>query len=387
MSRWSTSTLGRRYSSQVARLGFMSTALVQPPSERGALGSSSRAVFGGVAEILARDANPGQRGARVGSGSPRQIDTEVFQLAAEVPVEAIPDVEHLDVSQWPTREHLVMNFEDLQQTRPAKPRRHHPAPLCSQSEFRVAILWDLSVIDLAVATHRNGFECRLYSRVNASLQRTRSLSLVTPSRSVAVLAGVEVRRYTHLSQGVGRNEHPTFSPSGNHIDFSSDRISGAQIWTTAGRRDAARVRHQQRTHRNAGLVITLINGRLWLQESSATPHTLRIRLSVTGGSPAVRRSGPRRQTFQRCGYPRSIRQRRAGSPARESRLCGVRVSLVSPSRSYRERRLCYADAVTIGSGTACRTTCQIQEPNTRAGAASRALGEQARHPEHSVTRW
>lgn len=30
--------------------------------------------------------------------------------------------------------------------------------------------------------------------------------------------------------------------------------------------------------------------------------------------------------------------------------------------------------VTIGSVPACRTTCQIEESNTRAGAASRALG-------------
>ena len=38
-------------------------------------------------------------------------------------------------------------------------------------------------------------------------------------------------RYTQLTHSAGRNEHPTFSPSGTHIVFSSDRLGSQQIWS------------------------------------------------------------------------------------------------------------------------------------------------------------
>ena len=38
-------------------------------------------------------------------------------------------------------------------------------------------------------------------------------------------------RYTQLTHSRGRNEHPTFSPSGTHLVFSSDRMGSTQIWS------------------------------------------------------------------------------------------------------------------------------------------------------------
>ena len=45
------------------------------------------------------------------------------------------------------------------------------------------------------------------------------------------LVDVASRRYTQLTHSAGRNEHPTFSPSGTHIVFSSDRLGSTQIWS------------------------------------------------------------------------------------------------------------------------------------------------------------
>lgn len=45
------------------------------------------------------------------------------------------------------------------------------------------------------------------------------------------LVDVASRRYTQLTHSRGRNEHPTFSPSGTHIVFSSDRMGSTQIWS------------------------------------------------------------------------------------------------------------------------------------------------------------
>ena len=64
------------------------------------------------------------------------------------------------------------------------------------------ILLDLSVIDLAVATHRNGFACWLYSHVTAWLQCPRSLALVTLSRLIARWLIRRNQRSTWLIQDV-----------------------------------------------------------------------------------------------------------------------------------------------------------------------------------------
>ena len=45
------------------------------------------------------------------------------------------------------------------------------------------------------------------------------------------LVDVASGRYTQLTHSRGRNEHPTFSPSGTHIVFSSDRMGSTQIWS------------------------------------------------------------------------------------------------------------------------------------------------------------
>ena len=45
------------------------------------------------------------------------------------------------------------------------------------------------------------------------------------------LVDVVSRRYTQLTHSRGRNEHPTFSPSGTHIVFASDRMGTTQIWS------------------------------------------------------------------------------------------------------------------------------------------------------------
>lgn len=45
------------------------------------------------------------------------------------------------------------------------------------------------------------------------------------------LVDVASGRYTQLTHSAGRNEHPTFSPSGTHIVFSSDRMGSPQIWS------------------------------------------------------------------------------------------------------------------------------------------------------------
>ena len=45
------------------------------------------------------------------------------------------------------------------------------------------------------------------------------------------LVDVVSGRYTQLTHSRGRNEHPTFSPSGTHITFSSNRMGGTQIWS------------------------------------------------------------------------------------------------------------------------------------------------------------
>lgn len=45
------------------------------------------------------------------------------------------------------------------------------------------------------------------------------------------LVDVASQRYTQLTHSRGRNEHPTFSPSGTHIVFSSDRMGTTQIWS------------------------------------------------------------------------------------------------------------------------------------------------------------
>jgi TolB protein len=45
------------------------------------------------------------------------------------------------------------------------------------------------------------------------------------------LVDVVSGRYTQLTHSRGRNEHPTFSPSGTHIVFASDRMGGTQIWS------------------------------------------------------------------------------------------------------------------------------------------------------------
>ena len=45
------------------------------------------------------------------------------------------------------------------------------------------------------------------------------------------LVDVASSRYTQLTHSRGRNEHPTFSPSGTHIVFSSDRMGSTQIWS------------------------------------------------------------------------------------------------------------------------------------------------------------
>ncbi len=45
------------------------------------------------------------------------------------------------------------------------------------------------------------------------------------------LVDVASRGYTQLTHSRGRNEHPTFSPSGTHIAFSSNRMGGTQIWS------------------------------------------------------------------------------------------------------------------------------------------------------------
>ena len=54
------------------------------------------------------------------------------------------------------------------------------------------------------------------------------------------LADVASRRYTQLTHSRGRNEHPTFSPSGTHLVFSSDRMGGTQIWSM--RADGTQIR-------------------------------------------------------------------------------------------------------------------------------------------------
>ena len=54
------------------------------------------------------------------------------------------------------------------------------------------------------------------------------------------LVDVVSERYTQLTHSRGRNEHPTFSPSGTHIVFSSDRIGGTQIWSM--RADGTQIR-------------------------------------------------------------------------------------------------------------------------------------------------
>ena len=45
------------------------------------------------------------------------------------------------------------------------------------------------------------------------------------------LVDVASKRYTQLTHSRGRNEHPTFSPSGTHIVFASDRMGSTQIWS------------------------------------------------------------------------------------------------------------------------------------------------------------
>ena len=42
---------------------------------------------------------------------------------------------------------------------------------------------------------------------------------------------VATQQLVQLTHGAGRNEHPTWSPSGTHIVFSSNRSGGTQIWT------------------------------------------------------------------------------------------------------------------------------------------------------------
>lgn len=45
------------------------------------------------------------------------------------------------------------------------------------------------------------------------------------------LVDVVSGRYTQLTHSRGRNEHPTFSPGGTHIVFSSNRSGGTHIWS------------------------------------------------------------------------------------------------------------------------------------------------------------
>ncbi|MDE0109658.1 MAG: hypothetical protein OXN96_17765 [Bryobacterales bacterium] len=45
------------------------------------------------------------------------------------------------------------------------------------------------------------------------------------------LVDVASRRYTQLTHSRGRNDHPSFSPSGTHIVFASDRMGTTQIWS------------------------------------------------------------------------------------------------------------------------------------------------------------
>ena len=45
------------------------------------------------------------------------------------------------------------------------------------------------------------------------------------------LVDVASGRYTQLTHSRGRNDHPSFSPSGTHIVFASDRMGSTQIWS------------------------------------------------------------------------------------------------------------------------------------------------------------
>lgn len=45
------------------------------------------------------------------------------------------------------------------------------------------------------------------------------------------LVDVASQRYTQLTHSRGRNDHPSFSPSGTHIVFASDRMGSTQIWS------------------------------------------------------------------------------------------------------------------------------------------------------------
>ena len=45
------------------------------------------------------------------------------------------------------------------------------------------------------------------------------------------LVDVASKRYTQLTHSRGRNDHPSFSPSGTHIVFASDRMGTTQIWS------------------------------------------------------------------------------------------------------------------------------------------------------------
>ena len=45
------------------------------------------------------------------------------------------------------------------------------------------------------------------------------------------IINVATGKLVQLTYGVGRNEHPYFSPSGTHIAFASNRSGGTQIWT------------------------------------------------------------------------------------------------------------------------------------------------------------
>ena len=62
------------------------------------------------------------------------------------------------------------------------------------------------------------------------------------------LADVASGRYTQLTHSRGRNEHPTFSPSGTHIVFSSDRMGSTQIWSM--RADGTQLRQLTSQGRN-----------------------------------------------------------------------------------------------------------------------------------------
>jgi TolB protein len=52
-----------------------------------------------------------------------------------------------------------------------------------------------------------------------------------PGNYNVFVVNVATGNLVQLTHGAGRNENPTFAPSGTHVAFSSDRQGGTQIYT------------------------------------------------------------------------------------------------------------------------------------------------------------